>query len=134
MSTTKMGAVMLIQAGDAEISGALASGAMAGRAQRLNERERGIVEAEIDRQAIERDTGTDWSAAARGVKIAIGRNLGADDYAMMRFEADVAYGEPVDYPTPMERVGAWLLKGYALAVYLIAAAYHAQDGLLGGRA
>ena len=107
MCETRRGYVMLLQGGDPEISGALKDGALEGRARRLNERERATVASEIDRQETARH------AAARGVKIAIGRNLGPDDYAIMRAAAEQDYR--IRAPGPLLRAALGL---YGLAIYM----------------
>ena len=127
MCETRRGYAMLLQGGDPEISGALAGGIMKGMEQatphpamratfhsrgRLLEEERRAVEAEIDRQAIERDAGTDWRAVARDVKVAIGRNLGPEDYAIMRAAAEQDYR--VHEPGPILRAALGL---YGMAIY-----------------
>lgn len=156
MSETRRGAVVLLQAGDPEIAGALAAGVMEGRAAqrrddlsgpcratshdagetrtgagRLTEEQRRVVEAEIDRQAIEEyihQTAVDRAL----LRVAVGNHKTADDYAMMRFEAEVEYGEPVDYPSPLRRAANAALAIYAMFVEAVATAYRAQDKVLGG--
>lgn len=122
MCETKRGYVLLLQGGDAEISGALAEGVLAGRAARLEEDQRRVVSAELDRQAIARD-----------LREAVGNHKTAADYAVMRFDAEVEYGEPVYNPTRLQRFADKLLAVYGLIVYGVAAAYRAQDRVLGGR-
>lgn len=140
MSEIKRGVVMLIQAGDPEISGALASGALAGRrkgrrdlscrgcaapptpeGEGLTEDQRRVVSAEMDRQAILED-----------MREAIGNTKTADDYANMRFQAEVDYGESVYYPTRFETLLDKALGIYGLIVYGMATAFHAQDRVLRG--
>lgn len=131
----RRGTVMVIRSGDKAISGALASGALTviearGSAERLNEAQRQTVEAEIDRQAIKR--GIESAAVQRALlRVAVGNNKTDDDYAMMRFRAEVEWGEPVDYPTPLERIAEKALTIYAMFVLAVSAAFHAQDKLLG---
>ena len=175
MCETRRGAVMLIQAGDAEISGALAAGALAaieargdGRGdpfrrcappspegERLTKDQRCVVEAEIDRLSILEGLRAQAQAAelqdapetrdrqsiarARGeqaiardlLHVAVGNHKTAEDYAVMRCQAEIDWGEPVDYPTPLERLLDKALGIYGLVVCAVAAAYHAQDRLLG---
>ena len=133
---TRSGAVVLIQSGDAAISGALASGALAaiearGDAGRLNDEQRQAVEAEIDRQAIRR--GMESADVQRALlRVAVNNTKTAEDYAMMRFDAEVAYGEPVDYPTTLERIAEKALAIYGMFVLAASAAFHAQDKILEG--
>ena len=158
---TRRGAVMVIRAGDAEISGALASGALAAieareRQDVLTEGQRRVVEAEIDRlsileglraqaqaaklqdapetrdrQSIARERGE--QAIERDLlHVAVGNHKTAEDYAVMRCQAEIEWGEPVDDPTPLERVLDKALGIYGLFVTAVAAAYHAQDKLLEG--
>ena len=133
---TRHGAVMVIQAGDAAISGALASGALAaiearGRAARLNDEQRQAVEAEIDRQAIRRDMQGDAVQRAL-LRVAVNNTKTAEDYAAMASRAEIEWGEPVDYPTPLERFADAALALVAMVICGLSAAYHAQDKLLEG--
>lgn len=134
---------MIIRRGDPEISAALAEGALAGMAARaalpggLPEGQRQAVEAEIDRQYIAGDMaggqGVDRARVSRALlKVAVNNTKRAEDYAMMRFDAEVQYGEPVDYPTPLRRLGDGLLTVYAMIVYAVASAFRAQNRVLGG--
>lgn len=149
---TRHGAVMVIQSGDTAISGALASGALAaiearrgerplstaprGAATfpiggRLGEAERQAVEAEIDRQAIRRDMEGDAVQRAL-LRVAVNNTKTAEDYAAMTSRAEIEWGEPVDYPTPLERFADAVLALYAMVICGLSAAYHAQDKMLEG--
>lgn len=159
MAEIRRGAVVLLQAGDPEIAQALAAGMMEGRAAktgtgddlfrhgcavqpspegegmgRLSEDQRAAVEAEIDRQAIEAYlNGANRPNVNRSLlRVAVGNHKTAEDYAQMRFDAEVAYGEPVDFPTPMRRALDGALAIYAMFVEAVSVAYHAQDKVLGG--
>ena len=133
---TRHGAVMVIQSGDTAISGALASGALAAieareRAARLSDEQRRTVEAEIDRQAIRRDMEVDAVQRAL-LRVAVNNTKTAEDYAAMTSRAEIEWGEPVDYPTPLERFADAVLALYAMVICGLSAAYHAQDKLLEG--
>jgi hypothetical protein len=127
---TRGGAVVLIQAGDAAISGALASGALAAIEARggLTEGQRKTVEAEIDRQAIQRDMSVDRHL----LRVAVGNTKTAEDYASRCCQAGIDYGESVYFPTPLERIATAALKIYAMFVCAVSTAYHAQDKLMEG--
>lgn len=127
MADVKRGYAMLITAGDAEISGALADGILAvrgtrdlirldaerratfpiwgrlGEAKPLGREEARVVSAEIDRQRIAE---------------ALRQEMHPEpvDYAMKVADAELDYGEPLCVPGPLERFGARLLLGYALVV------------------
>lgn len=125
MSESKRGVVMLLQAGDTEITGAIAEGILAARSARaeaLTPEQIGTVEAEIDRQEIERAL----------LRVAVGNSKTAEDYAMMRFEADVEYGESLIEPGWWNRIADKALGIYGLFVCAVAGAFRAQDRVLGG--
>ena len=134
MAEIRRGAVVLLQAGDPEIAGALAAGMMEGRGARLNAEQIKAVEAEIDRQAIEAyiHQGSRTNVNRALLRVAVGNHKTAEDYAQMRFDAEVAYGEPVDFPSPMRRALDRALAIYAMFVEAVSVAYHAQDKVLGG--
>ena len=136
----RRGAVILIQAGDPEICEPIKSGMLAGRESRrrdlscrgcaappspegegLTTDPRRVVSAEMDRQAIR-----------EGLREAVGNTKTPADYAAMRCRAEIEWGEPVDYPTPLERFGDGLLAAYAMVICGLSAAFHAQDHILGG--
>ena len=152
MCKTRRGVVVLIQAGDPEICEPIKSGMLAGREKargdkgphpsalraatfptggrllesaatggRLLEDQRRVVSAEMDRQAIR-----------EGLREAVGNTKTPADYAAMRCRAEIEWGEPVDYPTPLERFGDGLLAAYAMVICGLSAAFHAQDHILGG--
>ena len=127
MSEIKRGVVMLLQAGDPEISGTIAEGILAGRreatatagissgpAGRLPQRGRPLAAEE--RREI-----------ARRVKEAVGNTRTPSDYAMLRFKAEVAYGESVYEPTRLERALEKVLTLYALAVYQVDRFYRREE-------
>jgi hypothetical protein len=64
--------------------------------------------------------------------VAVGNTKGAKDYAMMRFEAEMAYGESVDNPSPLRRLFDKALGIYGLFVCAVSGAFKAQDKVLGG--
>jgi len=117
-------AIVIIKAGRADLADALASGAMAGRAQRqqadrLSAEQRAMVSAEIDRQRL-----------ARQLHVAIGKNRGAKEYADLCFEADMAYGESLYDEGRLHRLARRALGLYGLLVMALRAAYRAQDRVL----
>ena len=122
MSENKRGAVLVIQAGDEQIVEALTDGIMAGRAARLEAAQIETVQAEIDRQEVQRAL----------LRVAVGNTKSAKDYAMMRFEAEMAYGESVDNPSPLRRLFDKALGIYGLFVYALHSANRAQEKVLGG--
>lgn len=147
MSESKRGVVMILQAGDPEISGAIAEGIMTARdagagdlirpaaratfpiGGRLTEEERRAVEAEIDRQAIAEGMNR-RSVNKALLRVAVGNHKTAEDYQQMLFDAEVAYGESVYEPTPMQQLKEKALIVYAMFVEAVAKAYRAQDRVL----
>ena len=145
----RRGYVVLIRHGDPEISGGIAEGIMRAREQGndgdlIRQRSalppsptgegRGdeapppreqveVVEAEIDRQRIQRAL----------LRVAVGNTNTAEDYANMTTKARGDYGIDARPRGPLRRLGAALLGAYALIVLGIAAAYRAQDIVLGRR-
>lgn len=111
-------ALVIVKAGDPRISDAVESGIRTGREERLTPEQFEVVSAEIDRQHI-----------ARLVRVAVGNDKTPEDYASMVTKARGDYGTPAR----PGRVGRWLLQGYALVVLALAAAYRAQDKVLGRR-
>ena len=120
-------AMLLLTAGDPEISGALADGIVAvrgtgdlirldaerratfpnggrlGEAKPLNHEEAQVVSAEMDRQKI-----------AELLRVAMHRE--PVDYAHLAYDAEVAYGESLYAPGLLGKIGEKLLVGYALIV------------------
>ena len=97
-------AMLLLTAGDKEISKALASGIMAVRlpmAKPLEPEQRSVVSAEIDRQKI-----------ADYLRVAMHRE--PVDYAALAFDAEMRYGESVYEPGPLKRAAEKMLVGWAL--------------------
>ena len=82
-----------------------------------------VVEAEIDRQRIQRAL----------LRVAVGNTNTAEDYANMTTKARGDYGIDARRPGPLRRLGAFLLGAYALIVLGLVAAYRAQDIVLGRR-
>lgn len=145
---TRRGYVVLIRHGDPEISAGIAEGMMRAREQGNDGdliRQRcalppsptgegmgkatppplehvEVVEAEIDRQRIQRAL----------LRVAVGNHNTAEDYRNMMTKARGDYA--VTRRTgPLGRLGEQLLKLYALAVLAVSAAYRAQDLVLGRR-
>ena len=135
----KRGAVILIQSGDPQISGALADGVLAGRAERrgtssvspagchLPQRGRllgtdqiEVVEAEIDRQRIQMAL----------LRVAVGNHKSAEDYAALVTKARGDYGQTRRPPGTARKVGKKLLGLYGLLCYAVARAYRSQERVL----
>ena len=114
---------MLIQGGDRAIAGAIADGMRRAREAAPPPLEHvEVVEAEIDRQRIQRAL----------LRVAVGNTNTAEDYANMLTKARGDYAVH-NRPGPLRKVGEWLLSVYALAVLACSAAYRAQDVVLGRR-
>ena len=79
-----------------------------------------VVEAEIDRQRIQRAL----------LRVAVGNTNTAEDYANMTTKARGDYAVDARRPGPLRRLGAFLLGAYALIVLGLVAAYRAQDRVL----
>ena len=102
----RRGYALLIQAGDREISGALASGIMAARlseAKPLPMEQARIVSAEFDPDK-----------TADLLRVAMHREPVA--YAAKAFDAEMQYGESVDDPGPVKRACEKMLVGWARGV------------------
>ena len=96
--------MLLLTAGDKEISQALADGILAVRlpmAKPLGKEEAKAVSAEIDRQKI-----------ADYLRVAMHRE--PVDYAALAFDAEMRYGESVYEPGPLKRAAEKMLVGWAL--------------------
>ena len=106
-------AMLLLTAGDEQISSALASGIMAVRlpaAKPLTHEEAQVVSAEMDRQKI-----VDWQEVAHQMRVAMHRE--PVDYAGLAYDAEVSYGESLyETGTLARKVGRKLLIGYAMVV------------------
>ena len=136
----RRGYVVLIRGGDPEISGGIVDGIMKARGdtssgaarhlpiegKALGETESmtgeqvEVVEAEIDRQRIQRAL----------LRVAVGNTNTAEDYANMTTKARGDYAVDARRPGPLRRLGAFLLGAYALIVLGLVAAYRAQDRVL----
>lgn len=111
MSEIRRGYAMLIQGGDAEISGALADGIMAIRlpmAKPLEPDQMAVVSKEIKRQ---KDY---WKRTAERLRATMHKE--PVDYASLVFDAEMRYGESVYEPGPGWRAAEKLLVGYAMVV------------------
>lgn len=124
-------AMLLLTAGDEQISTALADGIMAVRgtgdlirpaaqatfptggrleeAKALTPEQMEVVKAEIDRQKI-----VDWQDVAHRMRVAM--HPEPVDYAGLCFDADVQYGESLYERGRLGRLGERLLIGYAMIV------------------
>lgn len=125
MTDIKRGTVILITAGDPEITRPIADGIMAGRAARLSAEQIRTVEAEIDRQAIAADF--DSAAVARRMRVAM--HPEPVDYAGKIEDARAEYA-PSALPRWLRKALEKLLIGYAIAALAIVAAFRAQDRIL----
>ena len=117
-------AIVIVKAGREDFADAMARGIMAARAgrerdDRLTEAQARVVSAEMDRQKI-----------ARLLHVAVGNGKTAEDYAAMRFRAEMQYGEPLYDITPAGRFARRALGLYGLLIMTIRAAYRAQDKVL----
>ena len=103
--TKRMGVAVLIRrGGDDEISRALADGKeSACRNRPMGQREREAVRDELARQR----------ARERLDKMALHRGLTERDWAQKCFEAEMAYGEPLYYPTLSEKISSALVTALA---------------------
>lgn len=103
MSEIKRGAVLLLQAGDPEITGPLKDGVLAGRAARLEAQRKQPAE-------------VDWSKVARRVRVAVGNTKTAEDYMILRSAAEQEY-RVRRRGGRLARLAEALLGAYALTVY-----------------
>jgi len=134
--------MLLLTAGDEQISSALASGIMAVRlpvAKLLNHEEAQVVTSAmkwLNLQAQERKRqdagetrgqGSEASCAGRGASAEMDRQKVAEllkvamhrepvDYAGLAYDAEVAYGESLYAPGLLGKIGEKLLVGYAMIV------------------
>ena len=144
-------AVILIQRGDPEISGAIAEGMLAARARvtaaagtssvsagalppsppgegfwkakPLKPEQIEVVEAEIDRQHI----------VASLVRVAVGNDRTPEDYSLMVTKVRGDCARYTRAPGPVGRALRRLLGWYGLLCWAVAGAYHSQERLLGAR-
>ena len=123
MTQNRRATVLLIQRGDpAAIGEAQAGGMLAARTRPLEREQAKVVEAEIDRQRIQRGL----------LRVAVGNDKSAEDYETMLTKARGDY-QTVEAPaTPVRRLFRGLLGVYGLICYIIAGAYHSQARVLGG--
>jgi len=99
-------AMLLLTAGDKEISTALANGILAVRlpmAKPLGQEEAKVVSAEMDRQRI----ADELREKLHPVPV---------DYAGLAYTAEVRYGESLYEPGVLGKVGEALMVGYAMVV------------------
>ena len=82
-----------------------------------------IVEAEIDRQRIQRAL----------LRVAVGNTNTDEDYRDMMTKARGDYGTDARKAGPLRAIGERLMQVYALMVLALSAAYRAQDAVLGRR-
>ena len=158
MSETRRGVVMVIRRGDPEIAAAIEAGIVEARGTtgdtssapfggtfpsrgrllegrgtseprgrlledggRLSREEIEVVSAEIDRQKILADL----------VRVAVNNTNTPEDYQIMAVKARGDYGKYSRPAGPLRRLARKLLGVYGLTVLAIAAAYRAQDRVLG---
>ena len=99
-------AMLLLTAGDKEISTALANGILAVRlpmAKPLGHKEADVVSAEMDRQRIAEALRKDLHPVPV-------------DYAGLAYDAEVSYGERMYEPGVLGKIGEALMVGYAMVV------------------
>lgn len=97
-------AVLIRRGGDDEISKALAEGIETVCRTQQGKADRADAIDEIARQR----------ARKRLNQMALHRGLTESDWRAMCFDAEMAYGEPLYYPTPAEKIGAVLLSFVAM--------------------
>lgn len=105
-------AMLLLTAGDPEISTALADGIMAVRlpeAKPLTREEAQAVSAEIAQQKR-----VNWQEVAHQMRVAMHRE--PVDYAGLACDAEAEYGKRLAVPEPLRKAGKALLVGYAMIV------------------
>ena len=132
MSEQRRGAVMLIQRGDPEISGALMAGVMAARGNReqgTGNRDsvpeaRSVESVEI--VTVQQDK---WRRVARQVRVAVGNTKTPEDYHLMIVKARSEYAIHTR-PGPMHTAAGKLLLAWALLWEALRRAYRAQDWVL----
>lgn len=149
MSEQRRGAVMLIQRGDPEISGALMAGVIAGRA-RAQSRNPSTAEAvplptnfasqgrheepgagmdaveSVEIVTVQQDK---WRRVARQVRVAVGNTKTPEDYHLMIVKARSEYAIHTR-PGPMHTAAGKLLLAWALLWEALRRAYRAQDWVL----
>ena len=107
MCESRRGVVMLLQAGDPEISGAIAEGMLAGRAaQRRPVGEAGGGMTEEQRREL-----------ARLVKVAIGNTKTPEDYLILCMAAEQEYRTP--RRSELSRAAERLLTAWAMMCYRV---------------
>ena len=162
MSRARRGTVMVIQRGDAEITGAIVAGMMAARGGTPAEAGTSSVPPAAVHLTLAGSLGP--AAPQRGrllenaesgrlteaqievveaeidrqkiladlVKVAVNNGNTPEDYRIMSVKARGDYGRLYRAPGPARRFARLLLGVYGLAVLMIAGAYRAQDRVLEG--
>jgi len=119
-SDARRAAVILIQRGDAELSGAIARGLLEGKAGRVEPGER------LEAVCVE---ASDAVKLARLVKVAVGNDKTPEDYRIMLTKARALYGTGGEH-SPLRAVTGRLLLGWARICLEVRRAYRAQDKVL----
>lgn len=112
-------ALVIVKAGDPSIADAVERGILSGKDARRAQARAEVVPPEVD-----------WKHVAQLVRVAVGNNRTAEDYARLVTKARGDYGQTGRRPG---RGRQRLLQGYALVVLALASAYRAQDRILGRR-
>ena len=116
MCEARRGAVVVLQSGDPEISGAIAQGVMEGRERAKRDLIRPASRAAVPTgERLSEGETVDWSEVAKLVRVAVGNTRTADDYMILRSAAEQEYR--VRDCGPLGWLAEALLAVYAMAVY-----------------
>ena len=111
--------VILIQRGDPEISGAIAEGMLAGKAEGQHADQVEIVSAEADRERV-----------VALVRVAVGNTITPEEYRDMITRVRYHAEQLRRPPSPARRVAGKLLLAWAMLCQGVRRAYHAQEKVL----
>ena len=133
-------AIVIVKAGDPALADAMERGILAARAQAHAD----LASAAAGRSKLPQSPAATapsgrelFGEGKRPVnrsllRVAVGNHKTAEDYANMRFEAELEYGESVYELSPARKLARKALGLYGLLVVGLSAAYRAQDRVLGG--
>ena len=92
MCEARRGAVVVLQSGDPEISGAIAQGVIEGRERAKRDLIRPASRAAVPTgERLSEGETVDWSEVAKLVRVAVGNTRTADDYMILRSAAEQEY-------------------------------------------
>ena len=111
MAVTRRGYMMLLTAGDEDISSALAEGAMAARLRMAIPLPSAAMPLPPSPEG-EGKAEPDWGKVANQLRVAMHRE--PVDYAGLMFDAEMRYGESVYVPGPLARLAKTMLIGWAM--------------------